>query len=220
MSHSFPKQQFKWTRPLSVGGALILTAALFWIIPLTQNLNTPTKPDLNLREMTLGKPQKKETPPPLEPKVPQKKSQPKLEIAQKTTPIDIQPLDIDISPGYGDAIAIGAPLVSARSADELFEGIQELFSFNDLAETPRLINAPSFQYPSSLKKRGVNRGKVIVEIDILPNGSAELRRIVSSSHPEFESIAKKIIKNARFTPPTVNGEPQRVRGRFPIILEN
>ncbi|CAA6695439.1 MULTISPECIES: energy transducer TonB [unclassified Lentimonas] len=219
-SHDFPKQQFKWARPLSFAGACILTAGLFWIIPLTQLLDTPTQPDVIVREMTIGKPPRPETPPPPEPTPPKEQPQPNPEIAPKAAPIEIQPLDIDISPGNGDALAMGAPINSALSTNELFEDIEQLFSFEDLAEAPRLINTPSFRFPTSLTRRGVKRGKVIVEIDILPNGSANLLRIITASHPELEATARQIVRSARFTPPKVNGQPQTVRGRFPIVLDN
>ncbi|MFW6218012.1 MAG: TonB family protein, partial [Verrucomicrobiota bacterium] len=79
---------------------------------------------------------------------------------------------------------------------------------------------PRFRFPPELARRGVDDGKVIVEIDILPDGRARLRRIISSTHPELEPVARQIVEAARFTKPEVDGRPQTVRGRFPLILQN
>jgi len=125
----------------------------------------------------------------------------------------------NLSPGSGDAIAMGTPMPQLQQT-ETVQNIQELFSFEDLSEVPRLLHAPNFRFPSSLSRRGINEGKVIVEIEIQTDGRAKLLRISSSTHRELEPVAEAIISRARFTKPLVNGQPQKVRGRFPLILEN
>lgn len=221
MSQEFPRQNWKWAPYIAIGGACVLATLLFLLIPLTQMLNAPKPPHLIVREMQLSMlPPPPSTPPLPEETPPPEPQQMLQEMPSEPTPIDLPLLDVDLSPGSGDAIAMGAPLPTFQTQTDTFAEIQKLFSFDDLPEVPRLVNTPSFRFPSSLVRRGVTKGKVIVEIDILPNGSAKLRRIVSSTYPELEDVAKQIISRARFTKPTIGGVPQTVRGLFPLVLQN
>lgn len=221
MPQEFPSQNWKWAPYIAVGGAFVLAVLLFLLIPLTQMLNSPEPPHVIVREMQLSilppppstPPLPEETPPP----EPQKMME---EMRPEPMPVDLPLLDVQLSPGSGDALAMGAPLPTFQTQSDALADIQKLFSFDDMAEAPRLVNTPSFRFPASLAKRGVTQGKVIVEIDILPNGEAKLRRIVSSTHAELEPVAKQIISRARFTKPTVGGQPQTVRGLFPLVLQN
>ncbi len=221
MLQEFPRQNWKWAPYLAIGGACVLATLLFLLIPLTQMLNAPKPPHLIVREMQLSMlPPPPSTPPLPEETPPPEPQQMLQEMPSEPTPIDLPLLDVDLSPGSGDAIAMGAPMPTFQTQSDTFAEIQKLFSFDDLPEVPRLVNTPSFRFPSSLVRSGVTKGKVIVEIDILPNGSAKLRRIVSSTHPELEDVAKQIISRARFTKPTIGGVPQTVRGLFPLVLQN
>lgn len=219
MSEALPSQNWKWTPYLALGGAILLAVLLFLLIPLTQMLHSPEKPDVVVREIQISAP-----PPPKSPPLPEETPPPEPieqipDIPQDPPPIDLQLLDIQLSPGTGDAVAMGTPMPTLQSSDYV-QDIKELFSFDDLSEVPRLLHAPSFRFPSDLVRRGISKGKVVVEIDILTNGSAQLHRIVSSTNRELEPVARDIIARARFTKPMVDGQPQRVRGRFPLILEN
>ncbi|WPJ94152.1 energy transducer TonB [Coraliomargarita algicola] len=221
MSQEFPRQNWKWAPYLAIGGACLLAVLLFLLIPLTQMLNSPKPPHLMVREMQLSAlPPPPATPPLPEETPPPEPQQVVQDMPSEPTPIDLPLLDVDLSPGNADAIAMGAPMPSLQMQTDTIADIQKMFSFDDLPEVPRLVNTPNFRFPPNLARRGVDKGKVIVEIDILPNGSAKLRRIVSSSHVELEEVARKIIARARFTKPMVGGVPQTVRGLFPLVLQN
>lgn len=221
MSQEFPKQNWKWAPYFAIGGACALAVLLFLLIPLTQMLNAPKPPHLMVREMQLSLLPPPPSTPPLPEEMPPPEPQQMLqEMPSEPTPIDLPLLDVELSPGSGDAIAMGAPMPTFQTQSDTFAEIQKLFSFDDLPEVPRLVNTPNFRFPASLARQGVSNGKVIVEIDILPNGSAQLRRIVSSTHPELEAVAKQIISRARFTKPTIGGVPHTVRGLFPLVLQN
>jgi TonB family protein len=132
-------------------------------------------------------------------------------------PVAINALDVSISTGTGDAIAMGVPSPDLVVQDVAKE-IERMFTFEDLEEAPRLINAPSYRFPPGLVRRGITAGRVMVEIDILPSGKAEFRRVISTTHPELVELARQIVARAQFTKPIVNGRPQRVRGSFPLNL--
>lgn len=218
MPQEFPNARWKWTPLFATGGALGVAAVLFLLIPLTQILDEVKKPDLLVREVAIAPPPP-DVPPPPEEAMPPKPETPPPEMPQEPPPIQVNTLDVALNPGAGDAIAIGVETPQLQTED-MTSSIQQLFTFEDLPEAPRLINQPRFRYPPELARRGVEQGKVVVEIDILPNGRARLRRIVSSTHPALEPAAREVVERARFTKPVIDGRARTVRGRFPIILQN
>ncbi|WP_158279731.1 energy transducer TonB [Coraliomargarita sinensis] len=220
MPKEFPNSRWKWTPLIAIGGALGTAGLLFLLIPLTQLLDKVEQPDLEVREVTFSPPPPELPPPPPDEMEPPEAEEPPPEMPKEPPPIEIDALDVALNPGAGDAVAMGIPTPDLNMEQDMTGDIQKLFTFEDLSESPRLINQPRFRYPSRLARRGIDEGKVIVEIDILPNGRAELRRIISSTHPELEEAAREIVRSARFTKPEVNGRPQTVRGRFPLILQN
>ena len=220
MPKEFPNARWKWTPLFAIGGALGTAGLLFLLIPLTQLLDEVEPPDLEVREVSLAPPPPEPPPPPPDEVTPPEREQPRPEMPQEPPPIQIEKLDVALNPGVGDAVAMGIPSPHLNVANDMTGDIQKLFTFEDLAEAPRLINQPRFRFPPEVARRGIDEGKVIVEIDILPNGRARLRRIISSTHPGLEDAAREIVRSARFTKPEIDGRAQTVRGRFPLILQN
>jgi len=218
MEREFPEARWKWTPLFATGGALGLAALLFLLIPLTQILDEVKKPDLLVREVALAPPPPDVPPPPEETKPPEPETPPP-EMPREPPPIRIDALDVALNPGAGDAVAIGVETPQFQTED-MTASIRQLFTFEDLPEAPRLVNQPRFRFPSELARRGIDEGKVVVEIDILPDGRARLRRIISSTHPELEAAAREIVERARFTKPVIDGRARTVRGRFPLLLQN
>ncbi|MFP4156962.1 MAG: energy transducer TonB [Opitutales bacterium] len=220
MPKEFPNSRWKWTPLIAIGGAVGTTGLLFLLIPLTQLLDNVEKPDLEVREVSFAPPPPELPPPPPDEVEPPEPDEPPPEMPREPPPIQVDALDVALNPGAGDAVAMGIPTPDLKIETDMTEDIRNLFTFEDLAEAPRLINQPRFRFPPQLARRGVNEGQVVVEIEIKPNGRAELRRIISSSHPDLEDAAREIVRSARFTKPEVDGRPQTVRGRFPLILQN
>lgn len=219
MNQVLPRQNWRWASLCASAGALLLAGLLFLLIPLTQMFDKPAKPDLTVREVRIGAPPPPPQAPPPETEQPPPPEPVMTELPQEPSPVELQPLDVSLSPGSGDAIAMGAASPAFEMDRDVLADLQQMFTFDDLAEAPRLLSVPDFRFPAALARRGVAEGKVVVEIDILPNGTARFRRIVSSSHRELEPIAERIVARARFTEPTVDGQAQTVRGRFPLILQ-
>ena len=220
MPKEFPNSRWRWTPLIAIGGALGTAGLLFLLIPLTQLLDKVEEPDLKVREVSFSPPPPEPPPPPPEEEPPPEPEETPPDMPEEPPPIQIDALDVALNPGAGDAVAMGIPTPDLNVASDMTHEIRKLFTFEDLAEAPRLINAPRFRFPSKLARRGVDEGKVVVEIDILPSGRAELRRIISATHPELIDAARSIVRSARFTKPEVDGRPQAVRGRFPLILQN
>lgn len=218
----FPQQNWKWTPVISIVVALGMAALLFMLIPLTQFMNAPAEKELMIREIVvLSAPPPPPPPPPEEPEPPPPNPQ---MIASKlpTNPdvLEVEPLDLVLTPGNSEAIAMGVAPPALRVDRDMIGDIEQLFTFADLPVAPRLIHTPSFRFPAQLVRRGITHGEVVAEIDILENGQARLHRIVSSTHTDLEPIARDIVERSRFTKPMVDGRPQTVRGLFPITLEN
>ncbi|HLS27986.1 MAG TPA: TonB family protein [Opitutales bacterium] len=217
-----PEQKWGWTAYVAVGGAIFMAVGLFLMIPLTQLLDRNVEPDVVVRETMVVVPPPPEMPPP----PPQEESEPVREQPEIFIPssepvsIDVQPLNVALAPGISDAVAIGVGVPEFQVEVAPVAEIEDLFTFEDLQEAPRLLNMPRIRFPRALLHRGVTEGKVVVEIDILPDGQARFRRIISSTESELEPVAREVVQQARFSRPIVDGRPQTVRGHFPILLSN
>ena len=93
------------------------------------------------------------------------------------------------------------------------------YNANELDGTPRLLRHGSASFPSTLARKGVSRGTVVFEVELSTSGAVSVRRVVSSTHPELVSPARRVASGARFTPPRKNGQPVKAIMRWPIVIE-
>lgn len=93
------------------------------------------------------------------------------------------------------------------------------YSTSELDGTPRLLRHGSASFPSSLARQGVSKGTVVFEVELSTAGSVSIRRVVSSTHPDLVTPARRVASGARFTPPKRNGQPVKAIMRWPIIIE-
>lgn len=93
------------------------------------------------------------------------------------------------------------------------------YNASELDGTPRLLRHGSATFPSSLARQGVTRGTVTFEVELSTSGSVSVRRVVSSTHPELVTAARRVASGARFTPPKKNGQPVKAIMRWPIVIE-
>ncbi|MCB1090329.1 MAG: energy transducer TonB [Verrucomicrobiae bacterium] len=97
--------------------------------------------------------------------------------------------------------------------------MKQSYSAGELDARPRLINRPSAAYPAALQRKGIKEGRVVLEVTISPSGSVSVRRVISSSHPDFASMARTFASRARFTAPKKNGQPVTAIYQWPLILK-
>jgi len=97
--------------------------------------------------------------------------------------------------------------------------VQGLVSVGDLDSRPRLLNRPSTRYPTALLRRGVRSGTVILEVGISMSGRVNVRKVISSSHPELTKMATSFASRARFSVPRKDGEPVNAIYRWPMTLQ-
>ena len=92
------------------------------------------------------------------------------------------------------------------------------YGVSELDGKPRLLRHGSAAFPSSLARKGVKSGTVTFEVELSTSGSVSIRRVVSSSHSELISPARRVASSARFTPPTRNGQRVKAVMRWPITI--
>ena len=62
-------------------------------------------------------------------------------------------------------------------------------------------------------------GTVILEVGISTNGRVEVRKVLSSSHPELTKMATSFASRARFSVPRKDGQPVKAIYRWPMKLQ-
>ncbi len=93
------------------------------------------------------------------------------------------------------------------------------YNTNELDGTPRLLRHGSAAFPSSLSRKGVSSGTVVLEVELSTSGRVSIRRVVSSSYPELVAPARRIASSARFTAPKHRGLAVKAIMRWPITIK-
>ncbi len=93
------------------------------------------------------------------------------------------------------------------------------YSAGELDARPRLVNRPTATYPAAQLRKGVRQGRVVLEVSISTSGRCSVRRVISSSHADFTTMAKAFASRARFTVPKKNGQPVTAIYQWPLILK-
>src|SRR5690606_25058036 len=137
----------------SVGGAMVLAVLLFLLIPLTQRSAPVEEKEFVVREVEIAM-TPPEPPPPLEelePPPPEPREMPSMEEMVSREPVvAVSPLNLELSPGSGEAIAMGAEIPALRVERDAIGEIEQFFTFEDLPEAPRLLHTPNFRFPQQL----------------------------------------------------------------------
>lgn len=89
----------------------------------------------------------------------------------------------------------------------------------ELDGMPKLLSHGSAVFPSSLARRGVRRGTVVLEVEIAASGAVSIRRVISSTHQDLVASARRVAAPARFTPPEYKGRAVKAVMRWPIIIK-
>jgi len=91
------------------------------------------------------------------------------------------------------------------------------YSLGELDQKPRLLRNPSVSFPRTI--RNARSGKVVVRVAILPSGKSQFLSVVSTTHPDLVSPARRIANGSRFTPPTRQGKPVKAVMTWPITIK-
>ena len=149
------------------------------------------------------------TPPPPPPPQPVELPRLDLSINEEAPPIQAEAIDtrIDVTMKPAEFTPATQPPKAAN-----------LYSSAHLDTQPTLINRPTVTFPETQARRGVEEGKVVLEVLINSSGKVRVRRVISSSHPDFIPMAKSFATRARFTPPKKDGRVVNALFNWPLVL--
>jgi periplasmic protein TonB len=192
--------------------ALVMTAFLFFVLPLTQMLSASGRTRLTLTRIDVSLP----PPPPPPPKPPpppeEKKEEQKPELREQPRPLTLSQIEMALNPGIGSALQGDFSLDFARM-DALPDTVAEMriFELAEVDRNPEPIRTVPPQYPPRLQAERV-AGTVIVEFIVDDSGvvrQPKLRR--GAPQPEFNRAAIAALEQYRFSPALKDGQPVRVR---------
>lgn len=222
---------------------LVAAAFLMALLALTRLwVSNVEVADLDVREIELAPPEEPPPPPPEEepPDVPPPPALtevaevpdptrvpvPKAEVPMNLElPVDPFFTDLEPAPLPEPVVRKAPPRASAKPASRPAAVrpppapvAKSHYSISELDGKPRLLRHGSAVFPSSLARKGVTSGTVTFEVELSTSGSVSIRRVVSSSHPELVSPARRVAASARFTAPTRDGQRVKAVMRWPITI--
>ncbi|MBE0540602.1 MAG: energy transducer TonB [Verrucomicrobia bacterium] len=193
-------------------GALLLTLAVFLVLPLTQMVSSRAQRQLMLSKVDAvqmeAPPDTPEPPPPPPPEEPKEPPPPQLSEAPPPMQLNI---DLDIAVGSGGALASFGVVSGADGGGSLLD----TFDVADLEKAPEVVSSVPPQYPAELRKAKVT-GAVTLVFVLDETGRVDDLRVENSSRPEFEKPALDAVRRWKFKPGIKDGEAVRTYMRLPI----
>jgi TonB family protein len=129
-------------------------------------------------------------------------------------PVDLSQRPLDprdftgrgVEGGVADGVVGGTGLVAPNAIDAIYVATTDIAGF----EAAVVLSQPMPQYPAALASVGVE-GRVTVEFVIDTTGKVEPAsiRVIESTHPAFESTARKAIRGSIFRPAHLSTVPVR-----------
>jgi len=205
-----------------VVGAILLTLAVFLVLPFLESIGGVRDDDLLVRDADVAALPPPPPPPPPEEKEeekPEDEPPPPPQLAEETPPLDLSQLELALNVGMGGAglggdFAVKLPVDTAASnADAASDA---LFSIADLDQRPRAIYQPGPNLPPKLRRKTPATVYVLFTVD--PRGRVENPLVQSASDPDFEAPALAAVRQWKFEPGKRNGEAVRFRMRVPITF--
>lgn len=199
---------------LVIALTLSLTAFMFLLLPLLEQVTRMGKEDVEIRSVStadLPPP----PPPPEEPEEEKEPDEPPPDIAEEAPPMDLSQLELALNPGsvdgFGDVIA---RLTSVDAASAQMDA-DAIFSSSDLDQMPRAVFQPPPDYPADLRKRRVE-GTVYVVFVVDKNGRVANPTVQAPVHPALDSAALQAVRRWRFEPGRRRGQAVQFKMRVPI----
>jgi protein TonB len=202
---------------LTAGGALALTLAFFFLLPLIQVMSTAPARELELASFdTTIQPPPPPPPPEEEPEEDEAEAEPP-KLVEEAPPLDLAQLELVLDAGLGDwgVGEIGIQLPGMRPGEE-GDAVEELFALADLDQKPRAVYQPGPVLSERVRRSAPGSVHIMFVVD--PEGRVENPVVQDASDPVFEGPALAAEKQWRFEPGKRNGQPVRFRMRVPITF--
>lgn len=206
-------------RLLSFGLAVLMTLAMFLVLPLMQTIGAMRDTDTLLRAANIV-----EVPPPPPPPIEQEPEEeerdepPPPELTERAPPLDLAQLELALNPGVGNA-AFGEISIqlTQQLAEDGGEAAERVFSLADLDQRPRPVFQRSPTYPAELY-RARREGTVYVLFSVDKQGRVLDPTVQKSTDPAFEAAALEAVRQWRFEPGTRDGKAVSFKMRQPITF--
>lgn len=200
-----------------MGASVIVTFALFMILPVLQVITKPPSKDLTIRTVdvaSLDPP----PPPPMEEPEPEPEEEPEPPPpAVDAQPLDLSQLELALNPGDG-GFGGGDFAINLEGVTGNGEEVDAIFSLSDLDQKPRVVYQPAPIYPPELARKDM-QGTVYVLFIVDKTGRTRDLKVQKSTHPAFNNPALKAVKQWKFEPGKRKGKPVQFRMRVPITFQ-
>jgi periplasmic protein TonB len=197
-------------------GAVVMTLALFLVLPIMQTLSKPPTTDLMVQAVDTAE---LEAPPPPVEEQPQEEPEPEEappELNDEAPPLTLDQLTLALDPGFSDGWMQGDFAVKLNTIGADQKDVDALFSIADLDQKPRVIYQPGPMLTTETRKNAPGTVYVIFVVD--QQGRVQNPTVQKSSSPIFEKPALDAIKKWKFEPGKRNGQPVRFRMRVPFTF--
>lgn len=194
--------------------SLLLLALALMTLWLGHFLKNSVQNTVEIREITIALP----PPPPPTPPVQQ-------EVVETTLTIEIQGTGaslpkIDVKQPI-DPIKPDVPTLNSQNIKwQEIEMDWDAFDLNQLDELPKLLTPLQVTLPKSLRRKGID--KVLIKLDILidTNGQVTLINIIENPYSELTSSIQKLVNNSRFSAPSKDNEAVKARFIWPVEIKS
>ena len=216
------KTVWKWTKVLlkqatTLAGALLLTLALFMVLPIMQVISQAAVADTMLLPVDTA------LPPPPPPVVeeqteeqPQEEQERPPELTETAPPLDLAQLEMSLESSFSGDYAIADFGIKLTAVVTETKQVEELFSVADLDQKPRAIYQPGPALNNQLRQKAPGTVNVLFVVD--EHGKVENMTVQTSSDKSFEAAALSAVKQWKFEPGRRNGQAVRFRMRVPITF--
>lgn len=209
-----PEKQTVVQRAFPYLGSLVLTAALFLALPLTQwaSDNQANLKETEAVSVAVSPP----PPPPPEIELPEEEEAPEeeVELQKDLQKVSLSQIDMALNAGSG---GMGGASFNMNSF-ELSDSFEDMvFEIADLDEQPKPLVQSAPVYPAKLKRTGI-QGRVTIIFIVDEKGNTANPRVVDSPHPDFSSSAIAAVSSWKFEPGKKDGKAVKTRVRIPLAF--
>lgn len=195
--------------------SILLLFSLLVLLVLGQKLPSMIEPKLEVREINIAVPP---PPPPPPPQVTQPQVDTPIDLAIAGTGAALPKVDIP------PEVTISQPDTPDFKMDQVefsdFAPELDIFSLNELDALPTLLTSARVMLPNNLKKQGIKKVKVRLDVTIDQDGKVKLNRVAENPHPELNKEIERLVRRSKFTVPKKNGAAVSARFIWPIDISS
>lgn len=200
-----------------LGASVVVSFALFMILPVLQVITKPPTKDLTIRAVDVAN-LEPPPPPPMEEQEPEPEEEPEPPPpAVDAQPLDLSQLELALNPGDG-GFGGGDFAINLAGVAGGDEEVDAIFSLSDLDQKPRVVYQPAPIYPPELARKNM-QGTVYVLFIVDKTGRTRDLKVQKSTHPAFNNPALKAVKQWKFEPGKRKGKGVQFRMRVPITFQ-